>query len=250
MGSRRVDVVQDDRLSKTGSFRKANVSWNYGFKNAFPEILSRIVGDLPRKVEAGVVHREQDSVDSERLIDAVLNSMDSVQQLREAFEGVVLALKWNHQRVGCGEHIDGDQAERRRAVDEYEIVIISNFIQCSPDAILAIGAIDQLHFSGSEIRSCRKHVEPLELDVTLKGVANRRTPDQDLVKGNLAGVKLKSDTAGGIPLWVAVDEESALFCRRQTGGEIHGSRCFPNAALLVSYRDYTPQSNPRKRRGM
>ena len=37
---------------------------------------------------------------------------------------------------------------------------------------------------------------------------------------------------------IAVNEESVDFCRRKGRGQVDGSRSFPDATLLVGYRDY------------
>ena len=63
-------------------------------------------GNLPREVEASVVHGEDDTVNREALVDTALNEVDGVQELAESFEGKVLALEGDENGIGSGEHID------------------------------------------------------------------------------------------------------------------------------------------------
>src|SRR2546430_13734740 len=53
-----------------------------------------------------VVHRQQHAVDRERGIEVPLHQFHGVQELREALEGVVLALDRNEDAVGGGEHVE------------------------------------------------------------------------------------------------------------------------------------------------
>src|SRR6266576_3608531 len=122
--SYRGDIVKDDGLSETWCFCQANISRDDVLEHLRSEVFSRVFGDLSREVETRVVHGEKHAIDSEFLVCAVLNAVHSVQQLRQAFECVVLALKRNEESISCHEHVNRDEAERRRAIDD-DVVVVS-----------------------------------------------------------------------------------------------------------------------------
>src|SRR5260370_1238235 len=72
---------------------------------------SRLGGDLPREVEARVIHREQHAQNGQVRIDATLDQMDCIQQLRKALKRVILALERYQQRVGRREHVEGNEPQ-------------------------------------------------------------------------------------------------------------------------------------------
>src|SRR4029077_1706143 len=122
--SYRGDIVKNDGLSETWCFRQANISRDDVLEHLRSEVFSRVFGDLSREIETRVVHREQNTIDTEFFVGTVLNAVHRVQQLRQAFECVVLALKRNEESIGCHEHVDRDETERRRAIDD-DVVVVS-----------------------------------------------------------------------------------------------------------------------------
>src|SRR2546426_7843662 len=74
-----------------------------------------------------------------------------VQELREALEGVVLALDRNEDAVGGGEHVEGQEAERRRTVDDDVLVLVAHVAQRAPHHRLARLPIDELHFGADQV---------------------------------------------------------------------------------------------------
>ena len=69
--------------------------------NTFGPKYSRVFGNLPREIQPRVVHGQQHAVDAELFVGAVLNPVDGIEQLGEAFEGVVLALKGESRRASA-----------------------------------------------------------------------------------------------------------------------------------------------------
>ena len=114
-------------------------------------------------------------------VHAVLNEVHGVQQLAESLERVVLALQRNQQRIGCREHVERDESERGRAVDEDEVVVVANGVDRAPHAMLALRRVDELHLRAREIGSGREHVEVAELDLANAGASNVRFAEQDVV---------------------------------------------------------------------
>ena len=69
-----------------------------------------LINGVGRLVAVGV-HRHQDSLDGEVRIHVGLHDADRVQQLAEAFQGEILALHGNDDRIGSHQGVEGHQAE-------------------------------------------------------------------------------------------------------------------------------------------
>src|SRR5882672_10405780 len=98
--------------------------------------------------------------------------MDGVEELREALERVVLALHRNEQRVRGGEHIDGDETQRRRTVDEYVVVLRGDRCEGGAHRAVPVRMVDQFDFSTRELRGSWKEIEVSELNFAHHGVAD------------------------------------------------------------------------------
>src|ERR1700693_1248310 len=75
----RGDIVKNDGLSETWCFRQANISRDDVLEHLRSEVFSRVFGDLPREIETRVVHGEQNTIDTEFFVGAVLNAVHGVQ---------------------------------------------------------------------------------------------------------------------------------------------------------------------------
>ena len=79
-------------------------------------------GHLHRQAIPPVLHREHDRQDLQLRVQPRAHRIDRREKLRQAFEGVVLALHRHEHGVGGHQRIYRQQAERWRAVDEDGVV--------------------------------------------------------------------------------------------------------------------------------
>ena len=79
--------------------------------------------DLVREIVARVEHGQHDAVDRQVRIERRPHLLDGLQQLRQAFEREELALQRHQDRVRRRHRVDGEQVERRRAVDQHVGVV-------------------------------------------------------------------------------------------------------------------------------
>src|SRR5438093_3288858 len=86
LSPRAVWVVQDNRLSKRGSFTELDVTGDDALVDPIREELPRLVGDLLGQIEPCVEHREQHTLDSESGIEALLDTPDRPEELGEALQ--------------------------------------------------------------------------------------------------------------------------------------------------------------------
>ncbi len=73
-----------------------------------------------------VVHGDQDRGDREVLVQVRLDHLDGLDQLAEALERVVLGLDRDQHLDARDQRVQGEQAERRRAVDEDVVEAVSS----------------------------------------------------------------------------------------------------------------------------
>ena len=109
-----------------GSFRKADVPLYYGVEDHVPEVLPELIHNLGVHFGAAVEHGDYEAFDSERRIDSVLDQANGLEQLAKAFQGKELRLDGDYHGVGGSQGIDGDQPEGRGAVDDDEIIVVTD----------------------------------------------------------------------------------------------------------------------------
>ena len=227
-----------DRFPEARSFSESHVSRHYRVEYFGSEVLASVGDNLSREVEAGVVHGEEDAVDSERGIDGLLDPVDRVEQLGESFKCVVFALDRDEDCVCGGEHVDGQQAERGWTVDEDVVVAIAKGRDGVPHGELTILAIDQLDLSACEVWGGRRDVQMGELDGAKDYLIEWDLSDEGVVDRSGKVLDFDSDAAGCIPLRVAIDQQRSLLCDCQACCEVDGGGGLTDATLLICNRDY------------
>ncbi|GEM_PF-3099637 len=91
---------------------------------------------------------------------------------------------------------------------------------------------------GNKVGVCRGNREEIDRRA-LKNILERFLLDKNIEHGkrNVSFVDAKG--AGGIALWVQVNENDRTFTGSQTGSEIDGGCCLSDAAFLIRDRDDT-----------
>jgi len=114
-------IVGHDCLLVTRSLRDADRPGYHGTQYLIGEVLAHLRSNLGGEVGAAVVHGQQNGGDDEVGVQVLLDHLDVLEQLAQAFKCVVLALDGNEYLAGRAECVDREQAETRRAVDEDEV---------------------------------------------------------------------------------------------------------------------------------
>src|SRR5690606_7464689 len=122
-----------------------------------------------------------------------LHEMDSIEELGESLEGVVLALHRYEQAVGSGEHVDGYESERRGAVDEYVVVLVLERLEGVADDFFALFAGDHLDLGACEVRCGGQDVEVGEEDASLNGFAGGHVAGKNVVNRCVKRVFVQSN---------------------------------------------------------
>ena len=166
----------------------------------------------------------------------------------EPLEGVVLALDRHDHVVGRGQAVHGQQPERRRAVDEHEVVLVADRVERPLELELAAERGHQLDLGAGEVEGRRDHEQVLEAG-RLDAVERRRVVHEDVVDRALdvAGVDARARSMA-LP-W---GSRSTTRTRRpdsaRRGAEVHRGRGLAHATLLVGDGDDPGQLERRGRR--
>src|SRR5262245_11657506 len=78
-------IVDDDRFAEAWRFAQSNVSWDHGAIDALGEIAPGLVHHLLGEIQTIVVHRQQDTLDLKRRVEALLHESDRSEQVAQAF---------------------------------------------------------------------------------------------------------------------------------------------------------------------
>ena len=207
-------IVQQRRASETRRFGEAHVTRYTGTKYLAIEMLDELHRHLVRKVDARIEHRPQDAEDLECRVDRVAHLLDRVQQRRQPFERVVLALHRDQHAVCRGQGIHGQHVDRGRAVYEDEIVQPRDGRQRFLQLQLAPDFLQQLYLGERQVFIARQHGKAAfrRGDDRVRG----RCLTQEHVAGGVLELHLVDAASHGrIALGVHVDHQHATPRRRE-----------------------------------
>ena len=145
------------------------------------------------------------------------------------FERVVLRLHRHEHAVGRGERVDRERPERRRAVEEDEVVAVAARGERLGEIPLAVGAARELDDGAGEIRLRRDEVEVRERG-GVDELGERRAVEEVVAR---RPVRAHPEPRGRVRLRIEVDHERALAGLGEAGGEVDGGRRLADAAFLV-----------------
>ena len=234
-------VIEHDGLAEGRRLAETNVAGNYRLINPVRENPPDLRRHLLGEVHSCVEHREQHSLDPEPGIEVILDQAYRADHLRHALKREVLALERDQHRIGRGERVDRQQSERRRTIDQDEVVGVADRSERSLESRLAGHHPDQLDLGagqslspGHEIQVSKRGREDRLLGVGLA--------EKHLVDRGRPVVAIDPEPARGIALGVDVDKQDALAFLREAGAEIDGRRGLADATLLACYGDRSSHS--------
>ena len=120
-------------------------------KTFFLKVFGHLANDFLRKPRSCIEHGEQDPADFQVWVDALLHEADGLDDEREPLEREIFALQGNDDLGGRREAIQRKHTERRRTIDEDEIVVVHNRSYCAPKVVVSIGTIDQFNGRPAEV---------------------------------------------------------------------------------------------------
>ena len=204
-------IVIDDRLAVTGRFAESNRPRDNRVEDLGAEMASDARDHLLAQIGSRVIHREDNSFQRQRGVSAdLLDPLDHLQNFSETFQGQIFALQRHQDRIGGGQRIGHQNAERRWAIDDHIFhhglarpVILQHTAQTNQPVFIR----GELNFAPGKIELGRHDVEMLEarrLDL-LRQRTCASLFDENRIKTSALD-RGKSDRAAGIGLGIEIDQ--------------------------------------------
>ena len=137
----------------------------------------------------------------------------------------------------CGERVEGEEAERRLAVDKNDVVIAEHGLERALQCVLASHLAHELELCGRQIDIARQQVEILDIRVHDHFVDMTMLVGDQVVDGEFKCAWVDPEGDGDCPLRIEVDEEHTSAVAGEGRAEAHGGGRLSDATLLVHHRD-------------
>ena len=163
-----------------------------------------------------------------------------LQQLAEPLQGVVLALDRDQHLVPGDQGVDGEQAQRRRAVDEDVVDLVLVRGDGGAEPVLPGDHRHQLDLGTGQVDGRRHAPQVGRLVDRHGGLRQRGALDQHLVDRRGAAGVLHPEPGARVALRVEVDHQHPQTVQREGDREVHRAGGLADAALLVGDGDHAP----------
>ena len=220
LGACRFGVVEYGGKSVARGFGEFHVALDDGFEYEFLKVALHLVVDLVGEAESRVVHGEEEPFNLERRIEFLLYNLYSIEQFTDAFKGEIFTLHGDDDGVGSGQGIDGDESERRRAVNEYVVVLFVDGCEKTFEDKFAPLETQHFDFCAYEVNVGRNNVEPFDVG-GVDGFVNVHSVDDTFVDGAFHLTEIHAESGRGIGLRVGIDEQHPFFECGERSGEVH-----------------------------
>src|SRR5438067_9503536 len=164
--------------------------------------------------------------------------LDGRHEVREPFERVVLALHRNEYSLRGAERIHREQAERRWAVDQDEIVFAEHALERGFQPRLASGQLHQLNFRAGELAIRRHQIKAARLASHASG-RELAEPEQHLIDGARRRALVHAAAHGRVALRIEVDQQHAAARLSERSGEVHARGGLANSAFLIHHGEHS-----------
>jgi len=217
-------------------------------EDAVPEGLQYSLEHLTAVQRAGVVHGRENPDHLQIGIEPVDDLRDRIGQQGNTAQREELAFERNDDLVGGGQRIDRQQAQRRRTIDEDEVVAVAYPIEHPLQALFTGDFADQLHFGRRQIDIGRQQIHAFGRGGQHDLVERVLTAEQQVVDRLVEVVRVHAEPHRQRTLRIEVDQENAAsgFCQR--GAQVDGARRLADATLLIGHRDDDRVLGPGLRR--
>ena len=218
-----------------GCFRKADVPGNYIGKYLSGEMLADFLGYLGGEIGSAVKHGQRHAEDLQPGIHFPFHHPQSGHQIAETFQCVIFTLYGNQNTIRGAETVEGQQFQRRRAVDENDIIIGFCAEQYFFQLPFPVVCVDQFHSGTGQVGCGRQYVAVFGMD---DGIFQRNIIDGDIIDGIFDFAFVHTQTRCGICLGVKVAEQDVQSQIMEGSCQIDCGCGFAHAAFLVDDCNY------------
>ena len=189
---------------------------------------------------AFVIHGQDDALNFEGRIETATHQIDRAHQLAKAFQRKELTLQGHQNRIGRRHGVDGQEIQRRRAINQYIGIAIRARIGAQGRESIAqlegaTSDLSQFHLNARQI-GIRRHKMQAGQGGFNSGLQDGSLAQQDVIDGCGPLLARYAKARRGIALRIKVEDQHALADSGQGGTKIDRRRCLADAALLVGDR--------------
>ena len=142
-----------------------------------------------------------------------------------------------HQHgIGGDQAVEGEQAERRRAVDQHVVEPGGGAADGVAQQGLATLEIDQFELGGRQVHGRRDHGKAGHRGLD-QGVLERHLTEQQIVGADCAARAFDAEAGRRVALGIEIDHQHPAADRGQSGGEVDRRGRLADAAFLVGDGD-------------
>ena len=196
-----------------------------------------LLADLLLQGDARVVHDAQQANHGQLLVHVGAHLFDGVHQIGQAFESEILTLHRHDDAMGATQAVEREHRQRRRTVDQDEIVVRIDRAECGLEPRLAPLDIHKLHLGPGEFAVGAKHVITVAgaLQLFTGNPCLRHTTglEQHVVNAVLQLPLVDARTHGCVALRVEINHQHALTRLGQAGRQIDCGGGLANPAFLI-----------------
>ena len=244
LGGRARRVVLQHRAALDGRFGVPHGLADPRLVDELAEVLLEDLDRLARVQCPAVVHRGDDPLDADPRVQVLTHHRQRVLELDEPAQREVLALDGNDHARGGDERVDRQQAERRRCVDQDEVVLVAHL-----DERLFERALTSHHRGERELGAGQVDRGDGQVDLAvLDHVRDRDLVDEHVEHRPLDRVRVHALAHGQVALRVEVDQQDAMAHLHERDTEVQRRRRLRDAALLVRERDHPDAAGAAGRR--
>ena len=197
----------------------------------------QLIAHLLLQSNARVKHHAQQANDAQVVVEVGLHLLDGVDQIGQPFQSKVFALHGHDHTIGAAKAVECQHGQRRRTVDQYEVVVGVDLGQRVFQPPLTALQFDQLNFRTGELPIGAQNVVPTprcnQLVAAHSGLGNGGRLQQYVINTQRQTALVHAGPHRGIALGIKIHHQDALAQLGQTGGQIHRGGGFANATLLV-----------------
>ncbi|KAG0759602.1 hypothetical protein G6F57_016170 [Rhizopus arrhizus] len=161
-----------------------------------------------------------------------MDALDGVDQIGQAFQREVLALHRDDDAVGGGQSVERQQGQRRRAIDQHEIVLAGNGVQRGLQLAFALVHLHKIDLGAGQLAVGGQDVIAAGFRLHA-GLLDGGLADQHLVQVRFQRILVDAATHRGVALRVQVHQQHALIVRGKARRQIDGGRRLAHTTLLV-----------------
>lgn len=193
----------------TRTLAQANVSRDDCLENVAGEVAANVFGYLGRELAPAIIHTKDYAFELEVVIARGLDPFHGVQNRGEALEGVVLALKWDQQRIGGHQGIKSEEAQGRWTIQQNIIESVLNSRQSVLQALDSVLHLNQFKFPAHQIPVSGQKGQRRQFRCTER-FRRKTIPEHDVIDATIEGPGVKPETCRAIALCVHIHDQGPL----------------------------------------